>query len=115
MRLPSNEERFETFWSFYPRKVAKGAARKAFPVALRKIKTEDPFATLCEAVRLFAEATKSADTKFIPHGATWLNGERWEDDIEDVRRAYAQTRPDTLVWRDDRTGRMLQGFVRALD
>ena len=71
---------FDAFWSAYPRKVAKGHARKAFDKAC---KIADPIAILT-AVKKFADATQGTDKQFIPHPTTWLNGERWEDDIEDV-------------------------------
>ena len=32
------------------------------------------------------EANKNTEMKFIPHPATWLNGERWEDeDVNDYK------------------------------
>lgn len=71
---------FDAFWSAYPRKIAKGHARKAFDKAC---KIADPIAILT-AVQKFADATQGTDKQFIPHPTTWLNGERWEDDIEDV-------------------------------
>ena len=71
---------FDAFWSVYPRKIAKGHARKAFDKAC---KIADPIAILT-AVKKFADATQGTDKQFIPHPTTWLNGERWEDDIEDV-------------------------------
>lgn len=63
---------FDAFWEAYPRKVSKGHARKAWASAIRK---SSP-ATIIRAV---AEARWSRDPKFIPHPATWLNGERWND------------------------------------
>lgn len=108
---------FEAFWLLYPRRVGKGAARKAFEKALPKIKTNDPFQTLCDATVLFADAVRLGDIRFIPHPATYLNQERWNDCIEDIRRAHAPqpVRPDPREQRDDRTSRMLQGFVRATE
>ena len=71
---------FTEFWSVYPRKVAKGEARKAWRAAVRGRKVE-PKVIIVTAER-FRDATRAAVTpaKFIPHPATWLNGERYGDD-----------------------------------
>jgi hypothetical protein len=67
---------FETWWKGYPRKVGKGAARKAFVAALRKTDCGQ----LLEARNRYASSVKGQDPKFIAHPATWLSGERWEDE-----------------------------------
>ena len=66
--------------NLYPRKVGKGHARLAFKKACEK---EDPIKILL-AVKEFAEVIEGKEKQFIPHPTTWLNGERWDDDIEDV-------------------------------
>lgn len=67
---------FETsFWSIYPRKVGKGGARRAFKTACLKTSPE----TIVEAVRRFAVKCAGMEDKFIPHAATWLHDERWQD------------------------------------
>jgi hypothetical protein len=74
-RVQSGEvEGFEAFWSHYPRKTGKGAARKAFEVACRKA---DPLVLHVAAGRF---AATRPDPKFTPHPATWLNQERWLDE-----------------------------------
>jgi len=67
---------FEDFWAAYPRKIGKGAARKAWIKALTKT---DP-ATVLSAVR---SQPWPADVQFLPHPATWLNQERWTDEPMD--------------------------------
>ena len=71
---------FLAFWQAYPRRIGKGDARTAFNKAATKI---DPNtivqAALAYAKHVIAEGTEQ---KFIPHASTWLNGERWEDDLE---------------------------------
>ena len=71
---------FNDFWNLYPRKVGKGHARLAFKKACEK---EDPIKILL-AVKEFAEVIEGKEKQFIPHPTTWLNGERCDDDIEDV-------------------------------
>lgn len=67
---------FETsFWPSYPRKVGKGAARRAFETACGKTSPE----TIIAAVKAFAAQCVGKDENYIPHAATWLNAERWQD------------------------------------
>ena len=73
------EEQFEEFWKAYPRKSGKGNARKAWAkispskALFQKIMTALESAKRCEQ-------WKREKGQFIPYPATWLNGERWEDD-----------------------------------
>ncbi len=78
----SVDETFARFWEKYPRKVAKGEAKKVW----RSIKADCRSSAL-EAVQKVAEVwdRASADRKrFCPHAATWLRRGGWEDDIRDV-------------------------------
>ncbi|WP_329405486.1 hypothetical protein OG563_26860 [Nocardia vinacea] len=70
----SEDPRFATWWAVWPRKQARAAAAKAFPGALRKIE----FDALMAATRRYVEDPNREDA-YTPHGATWLNGERWSD------------------------------------
>lgn len=71
---------FEDFWLVYPRKIAKGHARKAYEKAC---KIADPRAILIAAAN-FSNAMQGKDRQFIPHPTTWLNGERWEDELDHI-------------------------------
>ena len=80
-------DRFEQFWKAYPRKTGKGAARKSFEKRKPSQALLDKMLTAIEA------ATHSDDWRkdggqFIPHPATWLNQERWEDELP-ARGGYA--------------------------
>lgn len=73
------EERFETFWKAYPRKVSKDAARKAF--AKRK-PTEELLNNMIGAIakqRLSDQWVKDGG-QYIPHPSTWLNNGSWMDE-----------------------------------
>lgn len=74
--LSLDSDAFEAFWAIYPRKIAKGQARKAYKVAEAKIGKD----ILLESVKLFREQSKTKDKDFIPHASTWLTGERWTDE-----------------------------------
>lgn len=71
-----SDQDFEEFYRAYPRHVGKGAARKAYATAIKKISAGE----LLTAAGRFAADVTGKDPKFIPHPATWLNGERWGDD-----------------------------------
>lgn len=73
---------FDRFWEAYPRKVGKGAARKAFDRAVPKLKSADrePLLTLLTALDRVRPTWDDPD--FIPHASTWLNEERWDDEPE---------------------------------
>jgi len=75
-----SEQNFETFWKEYPRRVNKKKAKEAF----LKI-NPDPilFVTILEAIRKQADTVwKGKAIEYIPHPTTWLNGRRWEDEIQ---------------------------------
>lgn len=77
---------FENFWSAYPRKNAKGPAKKAFAKARKAISAEK----LLAAVNAWPFPEPSERGDFRPYAASWLNAERWED--ESVQHAMqAQT------------------------
>jgi len=70
---------FDRFWAIYPRKVAKQAAQKAW----KRMKPRDQALAL-DALPAHLKLWDAEDRgrEFIPHAATWLNGCRWEDEIE---------------------------------
>lgn len=71
---------FETFWKTYPRKVSKKTAEKAW----NKIDMdENVFQAVMTALNKYkaCEQWTKDGGKFIPHPATWLNQERWNDEI----------------------------------
>lgn len=67
---------FEQLWAIYPKHVAKMAAYKAW----RKAKIGMNSAFLMAKVQAFATQCANTETRFIPNFATWLNGERWNDE-----------------------------------
>lgn len=69
---------FDAFWKAYPRKTAKKNAEQAW----KKVST--PIDTILNAIerqKKLPQWTKD-NGAFIPHPATWLNQERWNDQLE---------------------------------
>lgn len=81
--FPKQEITFDEFWSIYPKRVAKLAAKKAWAKALR----EDTADNILAGLRRYLECLPE-DPQFIPHCATWLNAGRWLDE-QPPRKKYA--------------------------
>lgn len=77
---------FDAWYSGYPKKVAKGAAKKAFETARKKVDLD----TLTKGRDAYVKAVKDADKKFIKNPATWLNGECWDDEYETRKEEVSQ-------------------------
>lgn len=75
------ERLFDSFWSDYPRKDARAAALKAWVKALKKVDA----GTITDGLRKHLPVWAKGDAQFIPFASTWLNGERWADDVEPVK------------------------------
>lgn len=69
-----NGDAFETFWRAYPRRIGKGAARKAFDKAIHLA----DLPTMLRAIEAYKRFKPSWQD--FCHPSTWLNGERWSDE-----------------------------------
>lgn len=77
---PVTEEpdRFEDFWNIYPRKKDKKKAKRIW----KNRKCEVYFDQIMNDIRArLQKDAQWADIQFIPHPSTYLNGERWTDEI----------------------------------
>lgn len=72
---------FEEFWAIYPNKKAKKDALKVWG---RIPMTPELWERIEQSIKAHkrTEAWTDGGGKFIPHPATWLNGERWDDEVE---------------------------------
>jgi hypothetical protein len=73
---------FEKFWSKYPRKVAKVAARNVFFTLMKK-NDAPTLERILEAVDKYR--SEQLDMKYVAHPATWLRQGRWEDEPEESK------------------------------
>jgi hypothetical protein len=90
------EARFEEFWIKYPKKVGKGAAEKAFD----KIRpTEQVFERMITAIEKQKNSAqwKKDNGQYIPNPATWLNQQRWEDEITSAPTAKGDNRDAEIL------------------
>jgi hypothetical protein len=70
--------KFENFWLQYPKKVGKLIAKRSW----EKLSLDNQQKAL-EAIIEHRKywAAKGTDWEFIPHASTWLNQERFEDEL----------------------------------
>jgi hypothetical protein len=68
---------FNIFWNEYPKKQGKAKAQHAFKKMIKKMPDIE---TLIDILKTHKIEWK--DYQFIPLPATWLNGERWNDEIK---------------------------------
>ncbi|CAN2975623.1 helix-turn-helix domain-containing protein [Pseudomonas carnis] len=81
------DEGFEQFWKLYPKKKARKEAIKAWA----KLKANDELRqTLITALgsHCVSEDWAKENGRYIPNAATWINGERWTDEL---KPAYGAT------------------------
>ncbi|EPH2637469.1 phage replication protein [Pseudomonas aeruginosa] len=71
---------FDQFWAVYPNKTCKAKARAKW----EKLKvTPDLFNKIMAGLRkqCASQAWLKDGGQFVPHPTTWLNGERWNDEV----------------------------------
>jgi len=85
-------QNFLNYWKEYPNKAAKKKAQEVWKKLEKREDMEALLPTLLDAIenQKKAKEIKKTNCEFVPewpHGATWLNGRRWEDEIE-VKQGY---------------------------
>lgn len=82
-RESTEDKGFAEWYSAYPRKKGKGQAVKAYRAAIKKPGVT-PDSLLAALTKQLPElASRPADK--VPYPATWLNGEHWENEPDNVR------------------------------
>jgi len=103
-------EEFDQFWANYPKKVAKADARKAW------LQTKDVRPDIAKLLSAITAACKTeqwmkSGGSFIPYPATWLRGERWEDELEVVLPGVHNEKP----WHETASGIEAKGKEYGLE
>lgn len=106
------DEEFEKIWAMWPRKVGKPAAQKAYASAVKRAKPEVIAAGVTAALQFFAR--ERTEIRFVPHLSTWLNQNRWEDELTPTNQPVAPVEGsgprlapdekliDGIIWRRGR-------------
>jgi uncharacterized protein YdaU (DUF1376 family) len=93
---PQQETWFAEWWPTYWRHVARKPARKAFG---KQVRTAAKFEQVMAATRAQMPVMLGKEPQFRPHGATWLNEERWADlATELVNQETAEERVARLIY-----------------
>lgn len=95
------DARFDAFWAAYPKKVGKGSAEKAWA----KIKpTDDLLLTMVSAINQQSKSEQWAKDGgvFIPNPATWLNQQRWLDELPLSAHEKQQSQPQAPAYKEYR-------------
>lgn len=101
---------FDVFWKSYPKKVGRKMALrfwirlKPSAVLVKKILTSLSDHKACDQ-------WKKDDGAFIPHPATWLNQERWEDELKVENPAADLNEKKRVIMRDCKVDDCHDGYV----
>jgi len=76
-----NSNSFDEFWKAYPKKTDKGAARRAFTTAIKKV----DFDNLLKAVQSYSASVSNTEKRYIKNPATWLNAEAWDNETQETK------------------------------
>lgn len=99
---------FDDFWTLFPRRVAK---KDAF-MAWSRLKPEQQMQAVV-ACAAWRKVWAKTELQYVPHGATWLNGWRFEDELPpDYTQSTAAHAPAALPAQGERT--VMPDHVRAL-
>lgn len=95
----SETEPFDDFWTLYPRHIAKKAARKAWDRIPDTLHIR-----IFTSVAIWRSVWLDKDPEFLPYPASWLNGERWEDELPlEFRRRVVAPVPARPSEQSERT------------
>ena len=72
---------FDDFWAVWPRKDAKKNAAVAFARAVQRADVR----VIVAAATAYAQSPHRPEKQYVPHAATWLNGDRWNDPLPEPR------------------------------
>lgn len=73
---PTVEDFFNQFWEHWPKKMKKPDALKAFKRAVKEKRATPE--RIVQAAEIYSRS-RLPEKRFIPHPATWLNNDQWND------------------------------------
>ena len=80
------ESEFEVFWNIIPNKKDKKRAFKAFAKARNSVSLSTIKDAYAKQLKAYKEDWQKDAWQYCPHPTTWLNGERWNDEITTVKK-----------------------------
>lgn len=94
------KEKFEKFYSEYPRKVKKDLVRKWF---IKNKPSDELFEIMMSSLYKFKKTYDwiKENGKYIPYPSSWLNEKRWEDEIEEMKEKEKEGEPVVEIFDYD--------------
>lgn len=105
--IDNQDSSFDEFWNEYRLKVARPAAEKAFAKAIKRADLQ----TILAGVRQYNAFLVRNPTRAKAHPATWLNNERWNDQME---AGNEENRQHTQRYKPTKTDRLNAVLREAL-
>ena len=101
--ISEEDSAFERFWAAYPKRYGKAKARRAFHAAADRL---PPIDDLLAALgrQKGSEAWAEEGGRFVPAPATWIEDERWTDELpgeSSEKKEAASPRPMRAASLDD--------------
>lgn len=94
-KLTKHEALFEEFWTKYPKKVGKKKVEQKF-LNIPKGDLESLMVWFELHLKIWAKDIKLKNIKYIPNPETWLNQERWRDEVEIPAETLSYMRADQM-------------------
>ena len=111
---PQGPDGFDRFWELYPRKEGKKAARKAWDKIRPGIELQTQIRNALRQQKTSDQWTRDGG-QYIPHPATWLNGERWKDEtVLPARASPVRAVPAQLYDQRDYEGEQEAAMRRMI-
>lgn len=88
------ESEFEQIWKLYPRKEEKKRALSAYVKARTKKDNPCTFEQVLAGVERYRKHTANKESQYIKTGATWFNGECWNDEYSAPTATEKNDDPD---------------------
>lgn len=83
------ENSFDKFWAAYPKKTAKGSAKKAWQKIKRPAETVQEIINALEWQKATKDWQKDGG-QFIPYPASYLNARQWEDEPQNIKPEWQE-------------------------
>jgi len=82
----NDDNEFDKFWKIIPYKVDKKRALKAFNSAIKIVSVDVIIKSYLKQLKANSVEWCKEGGKYCPHPSTWLNGERWTDEVTDSKK-----------------------------
>ena len=109
----TQDEMFSLWYSEYPRHEARKDALKAW---MKLSPDENLFASIMTALKIQKEFLwHDRESRYIPLAATWIRGERWDDEVPDWRPTGGSNGKSKAQQRSERADQAVREVLEWAD